>query len=88
MDDIIIDNVEGATKLYQALEIKGNIQRVHYQDPRLQLVDEIAARKLLESEFPGEDIEEILKEQRLYLEGDKTEKIRIEIGTTRRGRGR
>ena len=85
MDDVIIDNVEGATKLYQALEIKENIHIVHYQDPRLQLVDEIATRQLLESEFPGE---EILKEQRLYLEGDKTEKFIIEIGTTRRGRGR
>ena len=86
MDDVIIDNAEGAAKHYQALEIKGNIHRVYYQDPRLQLVDEIDARQLLESEFLGEDIEEILKAQRLYLEGDKTEKLRSERGTTRRGR--
>ena len=72
--DIIIDSVEEAAKLYQALEIKGNIHKVHYKDPRLLLVDEIAARKLLESEFPGEDIEQILQEQKLYLSQSKSEK--------------
>ena len=46
--DLLIDSVEEAAKLYQALEIKGNIQTVHYKDPRLLLVDEVAARKLLE----------------------------------------
>ena len=51
----------------------------------MQLVDEMAARKLLESVYPDEDIEEVLKEQKLYLEGDKTERSRIERG--RRGRG-
>ena len=86
MDDMIIDNADGAAKLYQSLDIKGNIQIVHYQDPRLHLVDEIDVRQLLESEFPCEDIEEILKAQRLYLEGDKTEKLIIERGTSRRGR--
>ena len=63
--DLIIDSVEEAAKLYQVLEIKGNIHKVHYKDPRLLLEDEIAARKLLESEFPGEDIEQILQEQKL-----------------------
>ena len=62
--DVLIDSAEEAAKLYQALEIKGNIQKVHYKDPRLLLEDEIAARKLLELEFPGEDIEKILQEQR------------------------
>ena len=65
--DLIIDSVEEAAKLYQALEIKGSIQKVHYKDPRLLLMDEFAARKILESEFPGEDIEQILQEQKLYL---------------------
>ena len=31
--DLIIDSVEEAAKLYQALEIKGNIHKVHYKDP-------------------------------------------------------
>ena len=73
-DDLLIDSVEEAAKLYQALEIKGNVHKVHYKDPRLLLVDEMAARKLLESEFPGEDIEQILQEQKLYLSQSKTEK--------------
>ena len=47
--DLLIDSVEEAAKLYQDLEIKGNIHSVHYKDPRLLLVDEVAARKLLES---------------------------------------
>ena len=34
----------------------------------------MAARKLLESEFPGEDIEQILQEEKLYLSQTKTEK--------------
>ena len=72
--DLLIDSVEEAAKLYQALEIKGNIHKVHYKDPRLLLVDEMAARKLLESEFPGEDIEQILQEEKLYLSQSKTEK--------------
>ena len=84
--DVLIDSAEGAKKLYQALEIKGNIHKVHYQDPRLQLIDEMAARQLLESEYPDEDIEEILREQKLYLESGKTEKVRMERGRGRRGR--
>ena len=58
------------------MEIKGNIQKVHYKDPRLLLEDEIAARKLLELEFPGEDIEQILQEQKLYLSQSKYEKLK------------
>ena len=65
--DVLIDSIEEAAKLYQNLEIQGNIHTVHYKDPRLLLVDEVAARKLLESEFSGEDIEQILQEQELYL---------------------
>ena len=72
--DLLIDSVEEAAKLYQDLEIQGNIHSVHYKDPRLLLVDEVAARKLLESEFPGEDIEQILQEQELYLSQSKPEK--------------
>ena len=72
--DLIIDSVEEEAKLYQALEIKGNIHKVHYKDPRLLLMDELAARKLLESEFPGEDIEKLLEEQKLYLSQSKSEK--------------
>ena len=72
--DMLIDSVEEAAKLYQALEIKGNIHKVYYKDPRLSLVDELAARKLLESEFPGEDIEQILQEEKLYLSQSKIEK--------------
>ena len=34
----------------------------------------MAARKLLESEFPGEEIEQILVEQKLYLSQSKPEK--------------
>ena len=37
-------------------------------------MDEFAARKILESEFPGEDIEQILQEQKLYLSQSKSEK--------------
>ena len=74
--DLLIDSVEEAAKLYQALEIKGNIHRVHYKDPRLLIVDEVAARKLLELEFPGEDIEKILQEQELYLSQSKSEKLK------------
>ena len=74
--DLLIDSVEEAAKLYQALEIKGNIQKVHYKDPRLLLEDEIAARKLLELEFLGEDIEQILQEQKLYLSQSKSEKLK------------
>ena len=84
--DVLIDSVEGAEKLYQALVIRGNIHKVHYQDPRLQLIDEMAARQLLESEYPDEDIEEILREQKLYLEGGTTERIKMERGRGRRGR--
>ena len=73
--DLLIDSVEEAAKLYQALEIKGNMQKVHYKDPRLLLEDEIAARKLLELEFPGEDIEQILQGQKLYLSQSKSEKL-------------
>ena len=58
------------------MEIKGNIQKVHYKDPRLLLEDEKAARKLLELEFPGEDIEQILQEQTLYLSQSKYEKLK------------
>ena len=76
--DLLIDSVEEAAKLYQALEIKGNVHKVHYKDPRLLLVDEMDARKLLESEFPGEDIEQILQEQKLYLSQSKTEKSKTE----------
>ena len=65
--DLLIDSVEEVAKLYQALEIEENIQKVHYKDPRLLIVDEMASRKHLESEFPGEDIEQILQEQKLYL---------------------
>ena len=65
--DLLIDSVEEAAKLYQDLEIKGNIHSVHYKDPRLLLVDEVATRKLLELDFPGEDIEQILQEQEHYL---------------------
>ena len=82
--DLIIDSVEEAAKLYQALEIKGNIHKVHYKDPRLLLEDEIAARKLLESEFPGEDIEQILEEQKLYLSQSKSKKSK----TGRKGKRR
>ena len=32
--DLLIDSVEEASKLYQALEIKENIHKVHYKDPR------------------------------------------------------
>ena len=72
--DLLIDSVEEASKLYQDLEIKGNIHTVHYKDPRILLLDEVAARKLLESEFPGEDIEQILEEHELYLSQSKPEK--------------
>ena len=58
------------------MEINGNFQKVHYKDPRLLLEDEIAARKLLELEFPGEDIEQILQEQKLYLSQYKYEKLK------------
>ena len=58
------------------MEIKGNIHTVHYKDPGLLLVDEVAARKLLELEFPGEDIEQILQEQELYLSQSKSEKLK------------
>ena len=54
--------------------MKGNIHKVHYKDPRLLLVDEMAARKLLKSEFPGDDIEQILQEEKLYLSQSKIEK--------------
>ena len=74
--DLLIDSVEEATKLYKALKIKGYIHKVHYKDPRLLLVDEMAVRKLLESEFPGEDIEQILQEEKLYLSQTKTEKYK------------
>ena len=74
--DLLIDSVEEAAKLYQALEIKDNIQKVHYKDPRLLLEDKIVARKLLELEFPGEDIEQILQEQKLYLSQYKSEKLK------------
>ena len=37
--DLLIDNVEEAAKLYQALEIKENIHKVYYKDPRLFLID-------------------------------------------------
>ena len=82
--DLLIDSVEEAAKLYQDLEIKGNIHSVHYKDPRLLLVDEVAARKLLESEFPGEDIEQILQEQELYLSQSKPEKSKSERQRKRR----
>ena len=82
--DLIIDSVDEVEKLYQALEIKGNIHKVHYKDPRLLLEDEIAARKLFESEFPGEDIEQILQEQKLYLSQSKSEKSK----TGRKGKRR
>ena len=72
--DVLIDSVEEVAKLYENLEIQGNIHTVHYKDPRLLLVDEVATRKLLESEFPGEDIEQILQEQELYLSHSKPEK--------------
>ena len=39
-------------------------------------MDEVAARKLLELEFPGEDIEQILQEQELYLSQSKSEKLK------------
>ena len=64
-------------KLYQALEINGNVHKVYYKDPRLLFVDEMAARKLLESEFPGDDIEQILQEEKLYLSPSKTEKSKV-----------
>ena len=38
----------------------------------------MAARKLLESEFPGEDVEQILQEEKLYLLQSKTEKSKTE----------
>ena len=41
----------------------------------------MAARKLLESQFPGEDIEQILQEQNLYLSQEKTERSKSERGT-------
>ena len=82
--DLIIDSVEEAAKLYQALEINGNIHKVHYKDPRLLLEDEIATRKLLESEFPGEDIEQILQKQKLYLSQSKSKKSK----TGRKGKRR
>ena len=82
--DLIIDSVEEEAKLYQDLEIKGNIHKVHYKDPRLLLEDEIAARKILESEFPGEEIEQILQEQKLYLSQSKSEKSK----TGRQGKRR
>ena len=82
--DLIIDSVEEAAKLYQDLEIKGSIQKVHYKDPRLLLMDELAAIKILESEFPGEDIEQILQEQKLYLSQSKSEKSK----TGRKGKRR
>ena len=66
------------------MEIKGNIHKVHYKDPILLLEDEIAARKLLESEFSGEDIEKILQEQKLYLSQSKSEKSK----TGRQGKRR
>ena len=50
----------------------------------------MAVRKLLESEFPGEDIEQILQKQKLYLSKAKTDRSNSERGTRRRGgrRGR
>ena len=45
----------------------------------------MAARKLLESEFPGEDIEQILQEQKLSLSQEKTERSKSGRGTGRRG---
>ena len=84
--DLRIDSVEEAEKLYQALEIKGNIHKEHYKDPRLFLVDEMAARKLLESEFPGKDIGQILQEKKLYFSQEKIERSKSGRGTGRRGR--
>ena len=46
----------------------------------------MAARKLFESEFPGEDIEQILQEQKLYLSQAKTERSKSGRGIGRRGR--
>ena len=82
--DLLIDSVEEAAKLYQALEIKGNVHKVHYKDPRLLLVDEMAARKLLESEFPCKGIEQILEEQKLYLSQSKPEKSKTKRKAGRR----
>ena len=82
--DLLIDSVEEAAKLYQALEIKGNVHKVHYKDPRLLLMDKMVARKLLESEFPGEDIEQIMEEQKLYLSQSKPEKSKTGRKTERR----
>ena len=47
-------------------------------------MDELAAIKILESEFPGEDIEQILQEQKLYLSQSKSEKSK----TGRKGKRR
>ena len=44
--DLIIDSFEEAANLYQSLEIKGSIQKVHYKDPRLLLMDEYVAIKI------------------------------------------
>ena len=43
--DLIIDSVEEEAKLYQALDIKGSIQKVHYKDPRLLLMDGICCKE-------------------------------------------
>ena len=47
-------------------------------------MDELATRKLLESEFRGEDIEQLLQEQKLYFSQSKSKKSK----TGRKGKRR
>ena len=60
--DMLIDSAEDAEMFYQTLEIKVKTYKVHYKDPRLQLMDKMVVRKLLESVYTDEDVEEVLRE--------------------------
>lgn len=67
--DILINDPKKAKKFSQSIMIKGVVHEFHYQGLKLQVMDEYAARKLMQEVNSEIDIEEGMKIEKNFLKG-------------------
>lgn len=59
--DMIINDPKEANKCSQMIKINGVVNELHYQDPKLQVIDEYEVKKLMKEVNSDIDIEEAMQ---------------------------
>lgn len=67
--NMIINDRKEAKKFSQRIKIKRVLYELYYQDPKLQMIDEYAAKKLIQEVNLDIDREEAMQTEKYFFEG-------------------